>query len=138
METSTRRAVVLSALCALALSVLAPPAAAAEHTKDSLDAVKAGLKDQKAVLVDVREQSEWDAGHLQGATLLPLSQLREGVSADELARLLPKDKVVYCHCAAGVRVLPAADLLKKHGYDVRPLKQGYKDLLKSGFPKAEK
>ena len=34
--------------------------------------------------------------------------------------------------------LTAADLLKKQGYDVRPLKDGYKDLLKAGFPKAEK
>ena len=52
--------------------------------------------------------------------------------------MLPKDKPIYCHCAAGVRVLPAADILQKHGYDARPLKPGYKDLLRAGFPKAER
>ena len=31
-----------------------------------------------------------------------------------------------------------ASLLKKHGYDVRPLKQGYEELVEAGFPKAPK
>ena len=39
-------------------------------------------------------------------------------------------------CAAGGRSLDAADLLKKLVYDVRPLKPGYKDLLKAGFEAA--
>jgi hypothetical protein len=34
--------------------------------------------------------------------------------------------------------LPAADILRKAGYDVRPLKDGYGSLLKNGFSKAEK
>jgi len=113
------------------------PAQAAEHTKDSLDKVQEGLKDKKVILLDVREQSEWDDGHLRDAVLLPLSKLRK-LDADAVARDLPKDKVIYIHCASGVRVLPAADILIKHGYDARPLKPGYEKLLKAGFPKAEK
>ncbi len=38
---------------------------------------------------------------------------------------------------SGVRCLKAADELKKLGYDVRPLKEGYKDLLKAGFAPAD-
>jgi rhodanese-related sulfurtransferase len=113
-------------------------AAAQEHTKDTTDQVKKALADKSAVLIDVREQKEWDAGHLKGAGLLPLSKLKTGVPADELAKALPKGKVVYLHCKAGGRCLTAAEILKKEGYDVRPLKEGYADLLKAGFPKAEK
>ncbi|MHB1422484.1 MAG: rhodanese-like domain-containing protein [Gemmataceae bacterium] len=118
--------------CALA------PVAAAEHTKDSLETVKKSVADNKAVLLDVREKAEWDDGHLRDAKLLALSDLRRGVKADDLARILPKDKPVYCHCASGRRCLQAADILIKHGYDVRPLKAGYKDLLRSGFETAPK
>lgn len=112
-------------------------AMAQEHTKDSPETVKKALADKKAVLIDVREKSEWDAGHLQGAQLLPLSSLKDDPLPKDVAKLLPKDKVAYLHCAAGGRCLKAAKILRKAGYDVRPLKAGYKDLLKDGFPKAE-
>lgn len=109
---------------------------AADHTKDTLPAVKKNIEDQKAVLVDVREQSEWDDGHIDGAVLLPLSTLREGVDKDALAKQLPKDRIVYTHCAAGRRSLPAAEILIKAGYDVRALKAGYKELVDAGFKQA--
>lgn len=115
--------------CALLLRADLP---AAEHTKDSLDDVKKNLGDKKAVLVDVREESEWEDGHLDGAVLVPLSELKQGEKADSL----PKDRIVYAHCASGKRCLAAAEILKKQGYDVRPLKDGYMDLLKAGFKKA--
>lgn len=110
----------------------------AEHTKDSLDTVKKNMQDKSAVLLDVREQKEWDSGHLKDAKLVPLSKLRDTEKKEAATKDVPKDKIVYCHCGAGVRVLEAADILKKQGYDIRPLKQGYKDLLNAGFPKAEK
>src|ERR1017187_5480735 len=105
----------------------APIASAQEHTKDSLDTVKKALADKKAVLIDVREKAEWDDGHLKDAKLLPLSSLKEETLPKDLAKLLPKDKVAYLHCAAGGRCLKAAEILRKQGYDVRPLKAGYKD-----------
>ncbi len=111
---------------------------AAEHTKDSLETVKERLNDNSAILVDVREQKEWDDGHLKDARLVPLSRLKVDAEAEKLTKDLSKKKIVYCHCGAGVRACTAADILKKQGYDVRPLKPGYKDLIKAGFPKAEK
>lgn len=113
-------------------------ATAQEHTKDSLEQVKKALADKKAVLIDVREQKEWDKGHLKDARLVPLSTLKGDALPKDLANLLPKDKIVYAHCAAGVRCVTAAEILRKAGYDVRPLKDGYNSLLKEGFPKAEK
>ena len=108
---------------------------ATAHTKDSLDTVKENVKSGKAVIVDVREQSEWDAGHLKGAVLAPMSKLRREGEATELLKLLPKDKIIYTHCKAGGRALICGDILKERGYEVRPLKPGYEDLLQAGFEK---
>src|SRR4051812_13566736 len=73
------------------------------YTTDSLDKVKTSLKHKKAILLDVREQSEWDAGHLQDAQLLPLSRLNQGITATDLVKLLPTDKTIYAHCGSGRR-----------------------------------
>jgi rhodanese-related sulfurtransferase len=123
---------------AFALAVILASARAADHTKDTQEEVKKALAGGKAVLLDVREKGEWDDGHLKDAKLLPLSSLKGGAKAEDVAKVAPKDKIVYCHCGSGVRCLKAADELKKLGYDVRPLKPGYKDLLKAGFEPAEK
>lgn len=105
------------------------------HTKDTLPEIKKAVADGKAVIVDVREKAEWDEGHLKGAVLLPLSTLKSVNKApDDLA----KDKPLYVHCAAGVRSLKAAAILKKLGYDARALKPGFDDLKQEGFPVGDK
>ncbi len=124
-------------VAAVALVASLAFARAADHTKDTSDEVKKALKGGKAVLIDVREKDEWDDGHLKVAKLLPLSTLK-GAKAEDVAKVAPKDAIVYLHCGSGVRSLKAADELKKLGYDVRPLKPGYKDLLQAGFEPAEK
>ena len=107
------------------------------HTKDKLDTVKQNIKDGKAVLVDVREQKEWDDGHIAGAVFMPKSKLDVEKEAAELAKKLDKSKIVYTHCRAGRRALACGEILKKQGFDVRPLKSGYDDLVKAGFEKAK-
>lgn len=130
--------------CLLLCSVLSILAlgAAAEHTVDSLEQVRGNLEQKKAVLIDVREPGEWKQGHLQEATLVPLSEIRR---LDKDANLrakyvtsLPKDRIIYCHCGSGVRVISAAHFLKKLGYDIRPLAAGYSELLDAGFRQAAK
>jgi rhodanese-related sulfurtransferase len=106
------------------------------HTKDTLETVKKNVEAQKAVIVDVREESEWKAGHLAGAIHLPSSKLNLESELAELVKKLPKDKVIYTHCKAGGRALRCGEVLKKQGFDVRPLKPGYEELVKAGF-KAE-
>ena len=71
--------------------------AGVRHTRDPLGDVRRSVEEKKSVLVDVREADEWDAGHLQGAVLLPLSRVRRGLDADELARLLPNQRPIYLH-----------------------------------------
>jgi len=119
---------------AAAMCAVSSVACAAEHTTDSVETVKKGVADGKAVLVDVREDAEWKEGHLKDARLLPLSDIRKGVPAEKLKKTLPAGSIVYLHCGSGIRCLTAAELLKKQGYDVRPLKDGYEGLLKAGFP----
>jgi rhodanese-related sulfurtransferase len=103
------------------------------HTKDSLETVKENLQAGKAVLVDVREQNEWDAGHLKAAVLMPQSKLKVESQLPELLKTLPRDKIIYTHCRAGGRALTCGDILKREGFDVRPLKAGFEELVGAGF-----
>ena len=107
------------------------------HTEDSLETVRQALANEEAMLIDVREQGEWAAGHLEAATLVPLSELEEKTDDERFVELLlntlPQDKIVYCHCRSGRRVLVAAPILRKLGYDVQALKAGYSELLEAGF-----
>lgn len=111
-----------------------------KHTTDPPAEIQAKIAAGKAVLVDVREPDEWKEGHLKAALLLPLKQLGADSAkpdfAEKLAKQIGKDKIVYAHCKAGGRCLLAGEILKKAGYEVRPLKQGYEELLTLGFEKA--
>ena len=80
---------------------------------------------------------EWNAGHVQGAVLLPWREMQDKPDEKKIREQLPKDILVYTYFAVGYRSLPAGKLLTKYGYDVRPLKPGYDELVKAGF-KSEK
>ncbi len=117
----------------------------AQHSAEPLSQVKTSVQAKHAVLVDVREKSEWDRGHLEGALLIPLSLLTEweqnGIPQAQRAKLetlIPKGTIVYCHCAAGGRAVPAGEIFRKLGFDSRALRVGYRDLLAAGFPRSAK
>ena len=97
--------------------------------------MKTSVAAGKAVIVDVREQAEWDNGHLKASSLVPLSELSKDGAV--IPASLPKDKPIYLHCRSGARSLKAAEILKAKGYDARPLQAGYGQLVKDGFEKAE-
>jgi molybdopterin/thiamine biosynthesis adenylyltransferase/rhodanese-related sulfurtransferase len=64
-------------------------------------------------IIDVREQVEWDAGHIPGATLLPLADL-----PTRFAEVLPDPGApLLLHCAVGARSARAAAFLAAHGYN---------------------
>jgi rhodanese-related sulfurtransferase len=76
------------------------------------------LLDGDAVLLDVREESEWEAGHAPMASLIPLAQL-----ADHLDEL-PRDHLIICACRSGGRSLRAAMYLQENGFDAVNLAGG--------------
>jgi adenylyltransferase/sulfurtransferase len=76
---------------------------------------------QNVVLIDVREQYEWDMGHLEGARHIPLRQLQKRI--DEV----PRDREVVVYCAVGGRSAHAVHFLRQSGYErVRNLIGGIK------------
>lgn len=76
---------------------------------------------RKAQLIDVREQNEFEAGHILGARNIPLSQLKM-----RLKEIRP-DKPVYLYCQNGLRTGRAAQTLRRKGYkDLNQLKGGFK------------
>ena len=111
--------------------------AAAEFCDQPLAQIKDDCDQHKAVLLDVREQGEWNDGHVTWAIFLPLSMLRKGLTDADAARL-PKDKIIYIHCAVGMRAMSAAKILEKSGYIVRPIKAGREQLVEAGFPATQK
>jgi len=63
-------------------------------------------------VIDVREQGEWDAGHVAGATLLPLADVPQ-----RIAEVVPdKTAPLLLHCAVGGRSARAAGWLAQMGY----------------------
>lgn len=73
------------------------------------------------ILIDVREQEEWDQGHIDGARLWPLSKIMQGIFPD-----LPNGAEIILHCQKGMRSLQAAQIFKDNGFmDVASLSGGY-------------
>lgn len=133
-----RNVVKLSLVTSVVLtSVAVAQDASTAAKKDALPVIKENLAGKKAILLDVRELQEWNDGHLAAAKLLPLSKLKSGESPKDVAGDPAKGTIVYCHCKAGRRAVEAATLLRKMGYDARPVAEGYDALLKNGFEKAK-
>ncbi|HYG31825.1 MAG TPA: rhodanese-like domain-containing protein [Methylophilaceae bacterium] len=67
---------------------------------------------ENALVLDVREDAEYAAGHITDARHIPLTQLESRVG--ELGKF--KDKPVLVNCQAGMRSAKACGILKKHGF----------------------
>ena len=65
------------------------------------------------IVLDVREQSEFDAGHIKDAVLLPVGTINEKSAA---AVIPSKDSTVLVYCRSGNRSKTASEKLVKLGY----------------------
>jgi len=67
----------------------------------------------RSLVIDVRTEQEWRAGHLDGAILIPHDRIEK-----EIAAVSPDKKVrLYLYCRTGRRTGLAFDVLKKAGYE---------------------
>ena len=86
---------------------------------EQLDPRAAAARTDGAIFVDVREQSEWDTGHIPGALHIPYEMVRSR------ARELPLDRQVITYCASGIRSSLAASILESSRHDVANLHGGF-------------
>ena len=97
-----------------------------EVTPQEVDALPAGT-----AVVDVREDSEWDQGHLPGAVHISKSYVEQ-----QIENAVPdRDAPVVLYCAGGVRSLFAAQTLEQLGYtNVASMSGGFQAWKSSGLP----
>jgi rhodanese-related sulfurtransferase len=88
------------------------------------------LIDAGTQLIDVRADHEWAAGHLPGATHLPLDELAERAGE------IDKDRPVLLYCRGGNRSTMAAAALADAGYDAAKLSEGIVGWDEAGLPLA--
>lgn len=85
----------------------------------------------KAILIDVREESEWEAGHARGAL-----HLGKGVIERDIEERVPdKNRELILYCGGGFRSALSADNLQKMGYtNVASMTGGWRAWQAGGAP----
>ena len=94
-----------------------------ERAKELLDA-------GDAVVVDVREPYERDAGHIEGSEHIELERLASK------ADTLPRDRPVVFQCRLGARSAMAAQAFRASGYDAWSMAGGLQEWHDKGLPVA--
>lgn len=77
-----------------------------EEAKEMMDS-------QEVIILDVREQDEYDSGHIPGAMLLPAGTIDEATAADAIPE---RDSTVLVYCRSGNRSKTASSTLADLGY----------------------
>ena len=88
------------------------------------------LKDKSPLLIDVRQTEEWHAGHIKGATLIPLDTLPHNIQ-----NVCPDTtQPIYLYCRRGHRSHQAALILLSLGYqDIHELEGGINTWIEAGY-----
>ncbi len=95
------------------LSGCAGPSAENGYQQISQEEAKSMMDSQEVVILDVREQVEYDVGHIPGAVLLPVGTIDQ----DTAAAVIPeKDTAVLVYCRSGNRSKTASSALAALGY----------------------
>lgn len=100
-----------------------------QDTEIEVDVPRArALMDDGALVVDVREPHEWEAGRIAGAVHIPMAALSG--SADTL----PRDRVIIFQCRVGGRSLMAAQAFRQAGFRACSMAGGLIDWRQAGLP----
>ena len=98
----------------------------------AIDQARARLaQNSQIVLVDVREDSEWQKGHALQAV-----HLGKGVLERDIEKQIPNPHAeIIMYCGGGYRSILTAEVAQRMGYDnVFSLIGGYKALVQAGWP----
>jgi phage shock protein E len=79
----------------------------------SQEEAKEMMDTQEVIVLDVREQDEYDSGHIPGAVLLPVGTINEETAS---AVIPEKDSAVLVYCRSGNRSKTASAALAELGY----------------------
>jgi sulfur-carrier protein adenylyltransferase/sulfurtransferase len=107
-----------------------------QHVKAEIGEIDASrarelIESPEPLVLDVREQDEWDEGHIPRAVHIPRGNLESRIERAEPDRSRP----IVVYCAAGNRSAFAAKTLEELGYDdVVSLAGGFTDWKRNGFP----
>jgi glyoxylase-like metal-dependent hydrolase (beta-lactamase superfamily II)/rhodanese-related sulfurtransferase len=87
------------------------------------------LKNSELEVLDVRKPTEYETGHIENATNVPLDYLN-----DHMAEL-NKDSQLYIYCAGGYRSMITASILKARGFDkLVNVEGGFKAIITADIP----
>jgi rhodanese-related sulfurtransferase len=97
----------------------------------SVEETRRKLETGKAQVIDVREESEWAAGHVRGA-----EHLGKGVIERDIEVRVPdKSAEIILYCGGGFRAALSADALQKMGYrNVTSMAGGWRAWQEAGGP----
>lgn len=95
----------------------------------SAEALEAAIKNENAIVFDVRKEGEYLSEHIDGAQHTPLDYI------NDYLRDFPENGTFYIHCAGGYRSVIAASLLKKRGiHNLIDVKGGFKAIKETTIP----
>lgn len=131
----------------LAVLIIAPGMAAAHtHTYTNMSACDARqmIEKEAVFLLDVRTPSEYELGHIEGAVLIPLKNVKSDPDALSPEELLParmkelpcnKNTKILVYCKVGTRGAETGSLLEDAGYkNVYNIDGGLDRWVKEGYP----
>ena len=105
---------ILPMLCSVLMMLTACGAASSDaYKKISQEEAKEMMDTQEVIILDVREQDEYDSGHISGAVLLPVGTIDETTAAEVIPE---KDSTVLVYCRSGNRSKTASSTLAELGY----------------------
>ena len=84
-----------------------------DYQQISQEEAKEMMDTQDVIILDVREQDEYDSGHIPGAVLLPVGTIDEETAAEGIPE---KDSTVLVYCRSGNRSKTASSALAELGY----------------------
>lgn len=123
--------VIVGAVLILASGSLSPQAAPVSQGTLPLEisvSQAATMREQGAFILDVRQPEEWNAVHIENATLIPLGELPNRLNE------VPRDRDVVVVCRSGNRSQSGRDILLQAGFtQVTSMAGGMNDWTASGY-----